>query len=315
MPCENTPFISGFTFVRDAVRLDYPICEAIRSILPIVDEFVVNLGDCTDNTREIIEAIGDPKIRLIHTPWNPERFVRGATNADQTNIALDHCSGEWCFYLQADEVVHEDHHRRILDTIRACRSRPEVDGLLFSYNHFWGDYSRVHRSHCWYSHEIRVIRAGRGARSWKSAQSFRKEDGREKLRVVDCGAWIYHYGWVRHPLVMKRKQKALDRLHHDPAWVARHHGDTEVPWDYGPLSRVPLFKGTHPSVMNERISGKNWRAEDYSNPGKPPRHEHLLLSMRLHTGLERLLGFKIGGYKNWKLLPAVTEAKSGRTIP
>jgi len=294
--------ISGFTFVRDAVKLDYPVSQSIRSILPIVSEFIVNLGDCSDNTQEVIEAIGDPKIRIIHTPWNPERFVRGATNADQTNIALDHCEGEWCFYLQADEVVHENDHSMVLKAIADCDSRPEVDGLLFGYHHFWGDYSRVHRSHCWYSHDIRVIRSGRGIRSWKSAQSFRKEHGRGKLSVVPCGAFIYHYGWVRHPMVMRRKQKALDRLHHNSEWVTRRHGNTETPWDYGPLSKVPLFNGTHPEVMHGRIASKNWKAEDFSNPSRPPKHEHLQLSMRLHTWLECLIGMKIGGYKNWKLV-------------
>ncbi len=295
--------ISGFTFVRDAVKLDYPIYESIMSILPIVDEYIVNLGDCSDNTREVIEGIGDSRIKVINTPWNPERFVRGATNADQTNIALDHCTGDWCFYLQADEVVHEKDHGLILDTLASCSSRPEVDGLLFSYNHFWGDYSRVHRSHCWYSHDIRVIRAGRGIRSWKSAQSFRMNDGQTKLRVVDCGACIYHYGWVRHPMVMRRKQKALDGLHHDGEWVKKRYSDGEVPWDYGPLDRIPLFKGTHPAVMKRRIETKDWRAEDYGDPAHPPLHEHLRLSMRLHSALERLLGTKIGGYRNWKTLP------------
>jgi len=299
----SRPSISGFTFVRDAVKLDYPVTESIRSILPIVDEFIVNLGDCSDNTREVIEAIADPKIRLIHTPWNPDRFVRGATNADQTNIALDHCTGEWCFYLQADEVIHENDHQRILDAIERCRTHPEADGLLFSYNHFWGDYGRVQRSHCWYGHDIRVVRSGRGIRSWKSAQSFRMEEGTRKLRVVDSGAWVYHYGWVRHPLVMSRKQKALDRLHHSADWMKKHHTESDIPWDYGPLARVPLFRGTHPAVMADRIRNKDWRAEDFGDPAHPPRHEHLLLSMRLHTLLERLLGTSIGGYSNWKKIP------------
>lgn len=302
LPTGNRPFISGFTFVRDAVRLDYPVGEAIRSILPIVDEFVVNLGDCSDDTEKVILALGDPKVRIIHTPWNPDRFVRGATNADQTNIALDHCRGEWCFYLQADEVVHEQDHHRILETVRRCRNRPEVDGILFSYNHFWGDYSRVQRSHCWYRHDIRLIRAGRGIRSWKSAQSFRKDDGASKLSVVDSGAWIYHYGWVRHPMVMRRKQKALDSLHHSGDWVEKRYGSGEVPWDYGPLEKVPLFRGTHPAVMEERIRNKDWRAEDFRNPDSPPKHEHLKLSMRIHTALEHLLGIGIGEYRNWKLL-------------
>jgi glycosyltransferase involved in cell wall biosynthesis len=297
---EGSIPVSGFTFVRNAVDLDYPITESIRSILPIVDEYVVNVGDCTDGTLELVRGIGDPKVRIIETSWNPDRFVKGATNADQTNIALDHCSSPWCFYLQADEVIHEEDHPRILASIGAVDRRDDVDGLLFHYNHFWGDYSRVHRSHNWYDRDIRVVRNAPGMRSWKSAQSFRK-DG-QKLRVVDCGARVYHYGWVRHPAVMKRKSKALDRLHHDQEWVDRKYAGPEKPWDYGPLEGIPLFRGTHPAVMRQRIEGKDWRAEDFSDPDDPPDHEHLRLLPRLHSALERLIGRKIGGYSNWILV-------------
>ena len=286
--------------MRDAVRLDYPIRESILSALPIVDEYIVNLGDCSDDTEALIESTGDPRVRIIHSTWDPERFVHGATNADQTNIALDHCSGEWCLYLQADEVLHEEDHPAILRAIERAREDPSIDGLLFHYNHFWGDYDRVQRAHNWYSHEIRVIRNGRGIRSWKSAQSFRR-DGR-KLRVIDSGAWIYHYGWVRHPLVMKRKTIALDRLHHDSEWVGKHHPDPGEPFDYGPLERVPRFRGTHPAVMRHRIASRDWRAEDFSDPRNPPDHEHLRLWNRVLSAIERLLGRKLGGYRNYVLV-------------
>ncbi|MBN1434829.1 hypothetical protein JW921_08720, partial [Candidatus Fermentibacterales bacterium] len=188
--------MSGFTFVRDAVRLDYPLRESILSALPIVDEYVVNLGDCTDDTQALIESIDDPRVVIIHSRWDPDRFVRGATNADQTNIALDHCRFPWCLYLQADEVLHEQDHPGILASMEKYGKRDDVDGLLFRYNHFWGSYERVQRAHNWYSREIRAVKNGRGVRSWQSAQSFRR-DG-EKLRVADCGAFVYHYGWVRH---------------------------------------------------------------------------------------------------------------------
>lgn len=55
--------VSGFTFCRNTVKYDYSLEEAIRSILPRVDEFVVNVGNCDDGTLELVERIGDPKIR------------------------------------------------------------------------------------------------------------------------------------------------------------------------------------------------------------------------------------------------------------
>lgn len=292
--------ISGFTFVRDAVRLDYPIEESIRSALPIVDEYIVNVGDCSDNTLEVIRSIGDPRIKIIETDWNPDRFVAGATNADQTNIALDHCRYPWCLYLQADEVIHEEDYAKVTGAMEKCDSMEDVDGILFHYNHFWGDYNRVHRGHNWYDRDIRAIKNGRNIRSWKSAQSFRMDE--RKLRVIDCGAWIYHYGWVRHPETMRKKTIALDSLHHDEEWVNERHSDPGRPWDYGPLDRIPLFSGTHPAVMSKRIENKDWKAEDYSDPDTPPDHEHLQLWCRIHSALEKLIGRKIGGYSNWILV-------------
>ena len=289
--------ISGFTFVRDAVRLDYPVVESIRSALPIVDEYIVNAGDCTDNTIEIIRDIGDPKIRIIETNWNPERFVDGITYADQTNIALDHCSYPWCLYLQADEVIHEQDFQKILSAMEECDSRDDVDGLLFHYNHFWGNYDRVHRGHNWYDRDIRAVKNNRSIRSWKDAQSFRKNG--KKLRVVDCGAWIYHYGWVRHPEVMRKKTIIMDSFYHDDEWMKKKHSDSGRPWDYGPLDRIPVFNGTHPEIMRNRISEKDWNAEDYSDPDNPPDLEHLRFSCRIHSALEKLIGKKIGGYSNW----------------
>ena len=294
---DKKVLISGFTFVRDAVRLDYPVVESIRSALPIVDEYIVNAGDCTDNTIEIIRNIGDPKIRIIETNWNPERFVDGITYADQTDIALDQCRYPWCLYLQADEVIHEQDLQKILGAMEKYDSRDDVDGLLFHYNHFWGSYDRVHRGHNWYDMDIRAVKNNRNIRSWKDAQSFRKDGN--KLRVVDCGAWIYHYGWVRRPDVMKKKTIIMDSFYHDDEWMKEKHSDSGRPWDYGPLDRVPVFNGSHPEIMRNRISTKDWNAEDYSDPDNPPDLEHLRLSCRIHSALEKLIGRKIGGYSNW----------------
>ena len=294
---EKNVLISGFTFVKDAVRLDYPVVESIRSALPIVDEYIVNAGDCTDDTIEIIRNIRDPKIRIIETNWNPERFVDGITYADQTDIALDHCSYPWCLYLQADEVIHEQDFKKIVSAMEKYDSRDDVDGLLFHYNHFWGNYDRVHRGHNWYDMDIRALKNNRNIKSWKDAQSFRKNG--KKLRVVDSGAWIYHYGWVRHPEVMRKKTIVMDSYYHDDEWMKKRHSDSGRPWDYGPLDRVPVFNGTHPEVMRNRISEKDWNAEDYSDPDNPPDLEHLRLSCRIHSGLEKFIGRKIGGYTNW----------------
>lgn len=291
--------VSGFSFVRDAVRLHYPIAEAIRSILPLVDEFVITVGTSTDGTVERIREIGDPKIRILETEWDPSHFVHGHINAVQTNLALDQCTGDWCFYVQADEVVHEEDHPRIRAAMERWLDDPEVEGLLFDYLHFWGDFDRVHWTRNWYRHEVRVVRRLPGMRSWKSAQGFRI-DGR-KPKVRPTGARIFHYGWVRPPEVMKKKQMALDRLHHPEEWVKRRHPDEGLPFDYGPLDHVGRFRRTHPAVMREWIAAKSWNAADYARPGT--KHEHNLASVRLLSWVENTIFHRrIGEYRNYVLL-------------
>lgn len=291
--------VSGFSMVRDAVRLHYPVAESIRSILPICDEFVIAVGQGEDGTVERIRAIGDPKVRILETEWNPAHFVHGAINAVQSNLALDQCIGDWAFYVQADEVVHEDDLPLISRAMERYLDDPRVEGLLFDYLHFWGDFDHYHGARNWYRHEVRVVRNLPGMRSWKSAQGFRM-DGR-RPRVIDTGARIFHYGWVRPPETMKRKQMALDRLHHPEEWVKRRHPQPEVAFDYGPLDHLRRFTETHPAVMREWIAGKAWEAADYRRPGT--LHEHNRRSVRALTWVEdHLLRHRLGEYRNYVLI-------------
>ncbi len=291
--------VSGFSFCRNAVSLYYPIAEAIRSALPIVDEFVIAVGESDDDTLERIRAIGDPKIRVIETEWDQKHFVHGAINAVQTNIALDACSGDWCIYLQADEVLHEDDYDAILRTARDARDRPEVEGLLFDYLHFWATYDTYQTARNWYRHEVRMVRGGIGVRSWKSAQGFRIDE--RKLNVIRSGARVFHYGWVRPPHLMKRKTIALDSLHHDAKWVADRHPDPTIPFDYGPLDHVARFQGTHPAVMRDRIAGQDWTLPAPGPSGR--EHEHNRLSTRVLTWVERnVLRTRLGEYRNYVLI-------------
>lgn len=291
--------ISGFSFVKNAVKLFYPIEEAIRSALPLVDEFVIACGDSDDGTTDLIRSIGDPKIKIIETTWDPKHFVKGAVNAVQTNIALDACTGDWCFYLQADEVLHEKYIPVLRETMEKYLDHPEVEGLLFDYVHFYGSFDLYQVAHNWYAHEVRIVRNGIGARSWESAQGFRI-DGR-KLNVVPANAEIFHYGWVRPPVRMMKKQIALSSVHHDKGWVQDRYPDEEAAFDFGSLKTCRRFTGTHPAVMKDRIAATNWHVK----PGKPNKkdHKHDRLWVRILTVLENaILRRKIGEYRNYVLI-------------
>jgi glycosyltransferase involved in cell wall biosynthesis len=288
--------ISGFTFVRNAVDLYYPVAEAIRSILPICDEFIVAAGDSTDGTTELLRSIGDPKIKIIETVWDKSLFVGGASNAHQTNIALDACTGDWAFYLQADEVVHEDDLPVVVERMRASLNDRRVEGLLFDYLHFFGDYGHYQTAHNWYRHEVRVVRTGIGARSWHSAQGFRR-DGK-KLHVVHSGGRIFHYGWVRPPQRMLRKMHAFTTLHLGKGTADARYPELDHGFDYGRLHGRERFTGSHPAVMRARIAAMDWEV----SPGTSV-HGHDQLGIRMLSFIEnRILGFRLGEHRNYILL-------------
>ena len=311
--------ISGFTFIKNAVKLYFPIREVVLSILPLVDEFVVVVGDCDadDTTRKEVESIDSPKVRIVDTVWDLEAYPRGMENAHQTDIAKSYCSGDWLFYLQGDEVIHEKDLPVIQARCEELLHVKEIEGLLFRYKHFWGDYDHYHNSHGWYKHEIRIIRNDPDIHSWESAQSFRRipnfdginyrqQAGTHKLKVAKVDADVYHYGWVRPPRLMQNKKKALDTIHHGHASVAKTYQAAPPLFDYGDLSQLTTFKGTHPKVMEEFISRFDWQDQlrYASAPLNRPKFKHEKMKYRILSWIEnQILGGRVlGGFKNYVLV-------------
>lgn len=312
--------ISGFTFARNAAKLYYPIKESILSILPIVDEFVIALGDSDDDdrTEEELLCIKSDKIKIINTKWNLNRYPRGMEHAHQTDIAKQACSGDWLFYLQADEVVHEKYLPIIKERCEQLLNHDNVEGLLFKYKHFWGDYNHYHISHGWYPFEIRIIRNNNEIHSWESAQSFRRmpefdglnyrqKKNTSKLKVAMVDAYIFHYGWVRPPELMKNKIKYFNVSHKGKKIAQQIFNNMPEEFDYGPLNRLEKFHGTHPAVMIEWIKKFNWQHK-LQYTGKPypfrEKHKHERLKYRLLTFFEQKIfnGKSIGGFKNYRLM-------------
>ncbi len=291
--------ISGFTFVRNAVKFHFPVKESILSILPIVDEFIVALGDSDDGTEELIRSINSSKIKIFKRKWDINLFKGGEIFRQETNFALSQCSGDWCFYLQADEVVHERDLERIVYYCQKYKNDPRVEGFLFNYYHFWGDYWHYLPFHGWYQNEIRIVRSGIGVESYGDAQSFRIR-GR-KLRVVHIPVYIYHYGWARPPEVMLVKKSDQEQYYTGKAGEKNY----EI-FDYGPLGKIPVFKDSHPRVMEERIKAFSWKDRlNYSAQGRPnrPLFKHERFKYKLIDFLEKKI-FKnpIFSYSNWEII-------------
>ncbi|HEY0899129.1 MAG TPA: glycosyltransferase family 2 protein, partial [Sphingobacteriaceae bacterium] len=175
--------VTGFSFIRNAIKNDYPISEAIRSILPLCDEFVVAVGKSDDETLSLVRQIDSTKIRIIETVWDEGARVGGRAFALETDKAFQAISADtdWAFYIQGDEAVHEKYHPAIKQAMEKYQHDEAVEGLLFKYLHFYGSYDYVASSRRWYRQEIRILKFNKGVHSYKDAQGFRK-NGR-KIRV------------------------------------------------------------------------------------------------------------------------------------
>ena len=249
--------IAGFTIIKNAVTNDFPIVEAIRSILPVVDEMIVLIGDSSDATIALMEAIGDPKIKIHHSVWNKNLRKGGAVLADETNKAF-HLIGDeysWAFYIQGDEVVHEKYHPSIRTACEKYASDTEVQGLLFKYKHFYGTYDYVGDSRKWYGHEIRIIRNNKAISAYRDAQGFRI--GKAKLPVACVEASIYHYGWVKSPTQMRQKIKESSVYWNDDTQMEKIKS-SPADYDFTGFDSLEKFTGTHPKVMLDRIQRQNW---------------------------------------------------------
>lgn len=286
--------VVGFSFIRNAVKFDYPIVESITSILPICDEFIIALGNSDDNTEDLIKSIDSNKIRIIHTTWDDNLRKGGKVLAVETNKAFNQIKeADWAFYIQGDEVIHEKYLPIIKESMEKWKDDQKVEGLLLNYTHFYGSYDFVGDSRRWYRREIRIVRADKNISSFRDAQGFRKND--RKLNVKHIDAWVYHYGWVKPPFEQQEKQKYFNSLWHDEDWIKKNVKQTNQ-FDYSTIDSLSLFEGTHPMVMQERINKLNWKF-DFD-----PTKKNFGLKTKLLHWVEKKSGWRIGEYKNYKII-------------
>lgn len=287
--------VSGFTIVRNAIKYDYPIVEAITSILPLCDEFIVSVGNSDDDTLALIQSIDSPKIKIVQSVWDDTLREGGRVLAVETDKAYQHIApdADWAFYIQADEVVHEQYHANIRAAMQQYKDDKQVDGLLFNYLHFYGSYSYVADAYNWYRKEIRIVRKRNDIYSHGDAQGFRKGEG-EKLAVKQVDAYVYHYGWVKDPQAQQRKQETFHKLWHDDNWVEQNVVKASE-YDYGVIDSLKKFEGTHPAVMQARIAKKNWAFEFDTKKSK------MKLKYRIRRWIENVFGVSVGEYRNYRL--------------
>lgn len=266
--------------------------ESIKSALPLCDEFIVNVGDSEDDTLELVRKIGDPKIRIVQSQWNEQMRTKGYVYGQQKMIALYNCTGDWAFYLEGDEVVHEDDIKNIKESMRKYLHDEQVEALAFDFKHFYGNHKTYAWSPAFYRREVRIIK--NTIRSYApDGLFFVVLDSNKKGRYPRAAlvhATIYHYGWVRSEEQMEEKLKR----------VRKYWGHSSADIDYSMIDPAILreFTGPHPAVM------KDWLPKDILSVFKADPN-HILTKRekkhRLVTMMESMLGIDLGK-KHFKLI-------------
>ena len=277
--------IVGFTFVSNAIRLDFPAVPAIHSILPLCEELLVNVGPSDDATLDLIHGIDDPRIRFIHGEW--DRSAGSRMLSIETQRALDAARGDWAVYIQADEVLHEDGIPLLRNAIAEAGDDARIEGLLLDYRHFYGSFDWVATNRAWYRDEVRVVRLGASVHSFRDAQGFRVGPDDRRIRVRRTGAVMHHYGWAR-------PSWALDQKRATDATIYEGREAPTAPVTLEWIAGLSRFKGTHPAVAREWIAARTGQPVEFG----PVR---LRGQLRLIASgvFEQLTGWRPFPYRNY----------------
>jgi len=286
--------LSGFTLVRNAVQLNFPIVPAVRSLLEACDEVVVNVGKSHDGTRELVAGIADPRVRIIDTEW--DMSTGGDVLALQTQRAMDACRGSWGIYIQADEVLYDRGAQILKEAVAACDRDERVEGMLVNYLHFYGGFDRIATNRQWYAREVRCIRLGRDIRPYQDAQGFRVGPGFRKIRARATTAQMFHYGWARPAEAMRGKLEVTKEMY---PWAAERLDRELKP---GTLKWIPLlrpFTGSHPAAA------RGWIAANAHEPApviEPARFKPAHLRLYVSAWIELLTGARPFEFRNYEVV-------------
>jgi len=251
--------ISGVTIVRNAIRHGYPVLEAIRSVLPICDEYIVNVGDSDDGTLELVQSLHDPRIKILERVW--DMSMGQEVLSVETDFAISQCTGDWVFYNQTDELVHEDDLARVKEFMQRYLHDPKVNAFQFRWLYFYGSFYRYRIDRGWFQKQIRVIRNNGRYETHDGAWGFRHKGG-APLTALKTPFFIYHYGWVQDPQIMSLRRKNAHAL---GFFSQLNEKEEKAAYDYGDLGRFPVYFGTHPAPMQDLVRQHAASQEDRRN--------------------------------------------------
>ncbi len=285
--------ISGFTYIRNGLKLGYPFIESIKSVLSICDEFIIAVGDSDDGSREAILNINSPKIKIIDTVWDSTNRTGGTEMARQSTLALNECKGDWALHIQADEIFHEKDIEKIKENALKYLNDKHVEGFLFPYLHFYGSYDYICASPRWYRREIRMVRNNIGVLPYKDSQGFRANNKKLSVKLLDVP--VYHYSRVNPPELVQQKMKAFHSMYNSDEWVNEHYKNNPLIIEES-TELLKRFSGTHPQIIQERVKSQNWEFRYHPEKVKIP------FKYKFKLFVLKLTGWMPFEYKNYKIL-------------
>ncbi|HWW43350.1 glycosyltransferase family 2 protein [Pedobacter sp.] len=289
--------VTGFTFIRNAIVNDYPVSEAIRSVLPLCDEFVVALGNSSDETAALVKNIAPDKIRIIDTVWNDSLREGGQVFAQETDKALAAVSADtdWMIYIQGDECIHEKYLPLIRREMEENLNDKNIEALLLKYRHFYASYDYLAESRRWYRREVRILKNLPGIHSYRDAQGFRINDRKLRVKLID--AYVYHYGWVKTPKALQGKVRNFNQFYQTETWIEENL-PVQNTFDMHNADRLVKFKETHPAVIQDRIKATNWSFDQDITKMTPKMN----FRRRVLQKIEDLTGIRLFEYRNYKIV-------------
>ncbi|MEM1098718.1 MAG: hypothetical protein AAGH92_08010 [Planctomycetota bacterium] len=284
----RSPTVCGFSFGRNLTKLNYPVEAAVGSVLPVCQRFVFAVGASDDDTRERVAAIDTSamnggqggEIEIVDTQW-PDVQVDGEVLSIEANKAMQAAEDTgctWGFYIQADEVIHEDDLWYVESAMEDWAEQSEVKALLFRYLHFVLDYETTDP---WMYHKAcRVVRLDGSCKIFGDACGpglidpspavLKKNDGYlDKKHLGTHVQWakdsglpgmpearVFHYGWVKTREQLDDKFEMVDKL-----WwgtLSEEEKARRKNNKFGAfIDRYPIlkkFRGLHPALMRELIA-------------------------------------------------------------
>lgn len=227
--------------------LDYLIVQSVSSLLPICDEVVICDCDSDDGTKQIINdwATQEPKIKVVDYLWTDPKGDPG-WYVTWVNYAKSNLSTSHCILLDADELLHEDSQREVLDAAR------DKKVLICNRHNFWKDAQHlIPDGQCCSREVIRV-----GPTKMFMPSDYPDPRCQEAMdEAVKSNVQLFHYGFLRERKAFFRKARAVQKIwadDYDKRLEAAEKGegnwmdhDGVVPWK----DKLDKFKGTHPEII------------------------------------------------------------------